>query len=368
MLKGIRVIDFSFYLPGPYATLRLGDLGAEVIKVEPPEGDPARNTGEKKNGDGLVFLANNRNKKSITLDLKTEEGQTAALLLIEEADVVIESFRPGVTSRLGIDYERAKEVNPGIVYCSISGYGQAGTASNLGSHDLNYMAVSGSLSQMKDKGGSPVHPTNTFADLFGGVTANERILAALVKKERTGEGEYVDLSLADSMVSLMTNHVIYEQETGRETGISLLDGELVCYSLYETKDGRYAALAALEKKFWTNFCDGVNRPDWISSHWSTTEESNTVFKEIQSLFAGKTLQEWTLFGLEHDCCLTPVLEPSEINKTPYFQGKNLVWDNEDGTRQAATFPQHKSRISTRPPLKGEHTRELLSQMDKNQNT
>ncbi|WP_156906578.1 CaiB/BaiF CoA transferase family protein [Alteribacter aurantiacus] len=308
MLEGIKVIDFSFYLPGPYATLRLGDLGAEIIKVEPPNGEPARNTGHLINGEGLVFLANNRNKKSITLDLKTKEGQDIALSLIEDADVMVESFRPGVTSRLGIDYESAVAKNKDLIYCSITGYGQKGAASKLGSHDLNYMAVSGALAQLKGKDRVPVHPTNTFADLVGAVVANERILSALWKREKTGTGSYIDISLADEMISFMTNHVLFEQETGRENGVPILDGELICYSLYKTKDDRYVALAAVEEKFWSNFCEAIGRPDWLRAHWSNASHSNPVYLEVVSCFSERTLKEWTEFGLKHDCCLTPVMK------------------------------------------------------------
>jgi len=179
MLEGIKIIDFTNYLPGPYATLRLADLGAEIIKVEPPEGDPARNTGISKQGSGLVFLANNRQKKSITLNLKEKDGVETALKLIAHADVLIESFRPGVMEKLGLGFKAVQKVKPDIVYCSISGYGQKGLLSKLGNHDLNYMAVSGVLAQLKDKQGKPVHPSITIADYLGGFAANERILAGL---------------------------------------------------------------------------------------------------------------------------------------------------------------------------------------------
>ncbi|WP_096436396.1 CaiB/BaiF CoA transferase family protein [Alteribacter populi] len=362
MLKGIRVIDFSFYLPGPYASLRLADLGAEVIKVEPPEGDPARTMGDQKDGTGLVFLANNRHKKSIVLNLKEAKGQQIALDLIKEADVVIESFRPGVAKRLGIDYERVKKEKPDIVYCSISGYGQSGKMNHLGSHDLNYMSVSGALAQMKNKAGEPVHPTNTFADLVGGIAANEAILAALINSSRTGKGEHIDLALTDVMVSLMTNHVLFEQEKGQQNGISLLRGEIISYKIYQTKDHRFVSLAALEKKFWENFCHGVDRVDWIGAHFSASEEENQIYREVVSLFSSRTLEEWTTFSMEVDCCLTPVLEPGELIENEYIKDRSNISDTDWGIRQVLTQPHAAIDHSLKPPAKGENTEEVLTSL------
>lgn len=202
MLDGIRIVDFTNYIPGPFATLRLAELGAEVIKIEAPEGDPARNT-----GNGYVFKAHNRGKKSLVINLKQPEGKMLTLDLLARADVVVESFRPGVMEKLGLGYKAVKKINRGIVYCSVTGYGKNGEMSKLGSHDLNYMSLSGALAQMKDSTGRPVHPSHTFSDYIGGMAASERILAALVARGKTGEGSYHCISLADSMASLMAYHV-----------------------------------------------------------------------------------------------------------------------------------------------------------------
>lgn len=353
MLKGIRVIDFSVYLPGPYATMRLADLGAEVIKIEPPAGDPARTT------DHLLYLANNRSKKSICLNLKETEGRHTALDLICQADIVIESFRPGVMEKLGLGYEAIKIRKPDIIYCSLSGFGQQSLLSALGSHDLNYMALSGVLAQLKDENGKPVHPTTTFADLIGGIAANEAILAAICHREKTGEGQYIDISLTDVMVSLMANHVLIEKETGFQQGVELLAGTIVNYAVYETSDHRFVSLAALEKKFWENFCLGVKKEVWISAFLSKTQTTNPVFQEVQNLFKSKTLQEWTKFGLEVDCCLTPVLEVGELFEQAYIKEKGLISD-QHGIRQVKTQPLSQLTQAAKPPELDEHRDEILT--------
>lgn len=350
MLNGIKIVDFTNYIPGPFATLRLAELGAEVVKVEAPEGDPARNTGE-----GHVFNAHNRGKKSIVINLKQPEGKMLALDLLASADAVVESFRPGVMEKLGLGYEAVKKVNPGIVYCSVTGYGRSGGMSNLGSHDLNYMSLSGALAQMKDGNGRPVHPTHTFSDYMGGMAASERILAALVARGKTGEGSYHCLSIADSMASLMANHVLIEKETGYQHGVSVLNGTVIGYGLYETMDGRYASLGALEPKFWNNFCQAVGREDWLSEHYSKPENSNHVYLELVDLFKSKSLSEWAEFGMKVDCCLTPVLEVGELAHYPYWREKDFVLP--DGQiKMHGDLPLQEGAA---PPKKGEQTEEIL---------
>lgn len=359
MLSNIRVIDFTNYLPGPFASLRLAELGADVIKVEPLEGDPSRTTSANEKKDGPVFRAMNRQKKSITLNLKKVEGKEIALQLIEKADVVIESFRPGVMNRLGLDYENVKKIKPDIVYCSISGYGQQGMLSELGSHDLNYLALSGVLAQLKDKKGKPVHPSITFADYIGGLAANERILAGLVAKSKTGEGSCHSISITDVMTSLMGNHLVVAKETGYQNGLSVLNGEILSYGLYETKDSRYVSLGALEPKFWRNFCLAVGREDWISTQFSTVSNQNSVYNGVKALFQQKTLSEWAAFSLEVDCCLAPVLEVGEIKDYPYFKETSIVYTASWGDEQTSMHGDVQLETRTPPPILGEHTFQIL---------
>lgn len=360
MLEGIRVIDFTNYLPGPYATLRLADMGAEIIKIEPPTGDPARSTGVSPDGEiGPVFLAQNRGKKSITLNLKTEQGRNTALQLIANADAVIESFRPKVMEKFGLGYEQVKKVNPKVVYVSITGYGMEEPMAELGSHDLNYMALSGILAQLKDREGRPIHPSNTFADFIGGMAAAERLLAGLVSRLKTGEGSYHCLSLTDTMASFMTNHVLIEQKTGYSQGVAVLNGTIVSYGLYETKDGRYVSMGALEPKFWHHFCHAVGREDWKIAHFSKANHQNPVYLELQELFKSKTLAEWTEFGRQVDCCLAPVLEAGELADFPYFREREIIYDSPSGERQVKMHSDLEGDSQALPPAIGEHNFEVI---------
>ncbi|MDQ0270350.1 CaiB/BaiF CoA transferase family protein [Cytobacillus purgationiresistens] len=356
MLKGIRVIDFSQYLPAPHTTLRLADLGAEVIKVESPTGDPSRAPSGKEDM-GYVFLAQNRNKKSVALNLKEEADRDAALQLIASADIVIESYRPGVADRLGIGYEDALKVKKDIIYCSLSGYGGTEVMRHLGGHDLNYLAISGLLSQLKDENGRPIQPGTQLADFIGGITASEAILGALVNKERTGEPSYLDVSLTDSVLPLMSNHILIESLTGEQNGVAKLGGKHVCYFIYETKDGRYVSLGALELKFWRNFCYGLHKESWLTEHYSLASDENPIFTEMKAVFASRTLDEWAQFSLEVDCCLAPILETAEVVKHPLFKSRQFIF-NEEGVNYTSTRFTEEAQEFTRAPQLDQHANEL----------
>lgn len=335
-LYGIRVLDFSQHIPGPFASSRLIGYGAEVIKVEPLGGDPMRME-DAAGGLGEImrnaFKAYNSGKKSISLNLKSTAGRELAMELAKHADVLIESFRPGVMSRLGLGYEQVREINDRIIYCSLSGYGQASAISHLGSHDLNFMSLSGMLSQFTAPQGAPVHPTVTLADLIGGLAASEQILVALVEQAVIGKGQYLDISILNEMVKLMEGHAQIAEGTGQERGIPVLAGSIVCYAIYETKDGKHVSLAAMESKFWENFCVSIGKENWISAQFSRTKPDNPIFQEIKELFAERTLEEWRRFGEETDCCLTPVLTVKEISNQRLMRAL--------------------------PPRTGEHTTEIL---------
>ncbi len=360
LLTGVKVVDFTPLLPGPYASLRLADLGAEVVKVEPPGGDLARHMGLHSGGAGVVFLANNRNKTSVVLDLKTASGQSEAMALVETADVVLEGFRPGVADRLGIGYEAVHRVNPRIVYCSLTGYGQTSPLADMAGHDLNYMATSGMLAQFRDADGQPVVPKVQLADLLGGVVASEAILAALLHRERTGEGQHLDVAMTDALMGLLTMHALVDAVNGYPWGVQDLGGGLVCYNLYRTLDGRMVSLGALEPKFWQAFCAGVERPDWVQAQFTPASLENPVFREVTDLFAQRSLAEWTQFGQHVDCCLQPVLEVNEAFASEYAKSRGMVWDAETPTwgtlRQVYTHaggsrePEQRPRWSEPPRL------------------
>lgn len=321
MLQGIKVLDFTMLLPGPYATLRLSDLGAEIVKVEPPGGDPARRL-----GDGVVFLANNRNKNSVVLDLKTETGIARALDLARSCDVIVEGFRPGVASRLGIGYDAVREINPEAIYCSVTGYGQSGPMRDLAGHDLNYLAISGVLDQLRDSAGTPIVPSIQFADLLGGVVAVEAILAALVQRQRTGRGQYLDIAMTDALIGLLTNHLLIEGKTGYGHGVEVLSGSVLCYNLYETHEGCYMSLGALEPKFWRSFCQAVQRSEWIPLQFSPATDDNPTFRELTQLFLQHDAGYWTALGNQADCCLQPVLHVDELKAQEQLRARGMIFD------------------------------------------
>ncbi|GEL76407.1 CaiB/BaiF CoA transferase family protein [Tenuibacillus multivorans] len=348
MLQGLRVIDFSQYLPGPFATLRLVDWGAEVIKVEPPQGDPARGMAKE-----ALFAVNNRGKKSVAINLKEEKGQNLALDLIKKADVVVESFRPGVMNQFGLGYDHAKSVNEKIVYLSLTGFGQNSPYRDQGSHDSNYLAMSGMLSQLKDVSGRPIHPTNTLADLIGGIAASEAITAALFQREKTGNGTYIDLAMTDAIFNMMGNHVMLSLLAQINSGIPVLNGSSANYHIYKTKDERFMTLGALEYKFWKNFCEAVGRVDWLESYPDHLTDQN-LFEEVEQLFLTKPQSEWTEIGEEHDCCLFPVLEIGEAVKSAYVKERDLIKNNmfvqthyqsaQDGVISTAKLSEHTDEV------------------------
>lgn len=323
-LKGVRILDVTYYVPGPYAGMRLAEMGAEVIKIEPPDGDPARYM-----SGGLVHLANNRGKTIVHIDLKSPEGRLEMLDLVKGADALIETFRPGVMKKLGLDYNSLKTIKPDLVYCSLSGYGQTGEMAGLGSHDLNYMALSGALAQLLDASGRPVHPTNTFADFTGGLLASEQLLAALLKKFRTGRGQYLDIALAEVMAEFLGNHDAYCEAGVSEKGIPEIGGTQVSYAIYETKDGRWITLGALEHKFWQAFCDFCQRPEWLE--WAGKPVGSPEHQEVAAFFKSKDWQEWYRISLSVDACLAPVLKADERHKHPFFIERNKTIKESDVT-------------------------------------
>ncbi|MDQ0272298.1 CaiB/BaiF CoA transferase family protein [Cytobacillus purgationiresistens] len=359
MLEGIKVVDFSNYLPGPYATMRLAELGAEIIKIEAPGGDPARSLDVQLEGTGIVFLANNHRKKSMTLNLKTIEGRDIAKKLIAEADAVLESFRPGVMRKLGLDYDSVAEMNPGLVYCSLTGYGNSGKQQHFGSHDLNYMALSGMLAQLKDSDGKPIHPSHTMADYIGGVAASERILAGLVSRGVNGKGSYHCIAITDVMTSMMGNHLVMNQAAGVTNGVDVLSGSIINYAIYETKDHRFIALAALEEKFWRNFCQAADKAEWMGYYNAKTTDE--IYTEVEKLFQSKLFSEWISFSETVDCCMTPILEIDELAQFSYFKDRESIVDV-NNIQHAKSFADREGASSTPPPLKGEHTEMIIKQV------
>src|SRR5215510_9077828 len=312
-LFGYRVLDLSRLLPGPYCSMMLADLGAEVLKIEEIKGDPTRMSPPRIAGKSYSFEQVNRNKKSIALDLKNPEGRAVFLKLAARADVILEQFRPGVMERLGIDYATISADNPLIVYCSLTGFGQDGPHRDRSGHDLNYLALSGVLGLTTDREGRPVIPGVQVADLAGGMIAAFAILAALLARTRTGRGQYVDVSMFDVMLSMLpipaAHH--FAGATIPVGGKYVLSGAYPFYNVYETGDGKFMTLGALEPKFWTNFCRKVGREDLVSRQFDSGERRENLFSEVRAIFKSKSQSDWVESMRDADCCCEPVLSMVE---------------------------------------------------------
>ncbi len=369
---GLRFLDLSRLLPGPYCSLLFADLGAEVIKVEEPgRGDYARRTrpfwGES--DVGATFLLLNRNKKSISIDLKAETGKAVFRRLVGTADVLLESFRPGVMDRLGLGWEALRAENPGLVYCAISGYGQDGPYRNLVGHDVNYMGYAGALSVAGPRDGSSLTPGVQVADLGGGaLMAAFAIGAALHYRHESGQGQFIDVSMTDGVVSWLIPHLAAYFATGRvpERARERLNGGWPCYGVYEAADGGHVTLGALEPQFWANFCRLAGREDLRPLHHVQGADRDRVEAELRQLFRTRTRAEWVELLHQADVCAGPVLALDEVLRDPQLVHRGLFTEVEHPTlgpvRQVA-FPVQMSatpaRVVTPPPELGEHTDELL---------
>lgn len=306
----MRVLDLSRLLPGPYCSRILADFGFEVIKIERPGGgDWSRYVPplDPESGEGLLFRALNRGKQSLTLNLKTEQGRVILLQLVQRADVLLESFRPGVMERLGLGYERLAEANPRLVYCSLSGYGPSGPYRTRAGHDLNYQGLAGVLDLTGPREGSPVVPGVPLADLMGALWAALGIVLALLERARSGRGQRIDSSLLGGALSCLPVAVA-RQRGGQPMvrGASELTGGTVCYNIYETRDGGYMTLSALEPEFWAAFCQASGRPDLLGEQFSPAVSGQPAYDALCALFQEHTLQEWIELLEGVDACCEPI--------------------------------------------------------------
>ncbi|MHA1595756.1 MAG: CaiB/BaiF CoA transferase family protein [Candidatus Baldrarchaeia archaeon] len=372
LLKGIRILDLTRLLPGDFCTLLLADMGAEVIKIEEPRaGDYIRWYPPLVAGYSAMHYYINRNKKSVTLNLRTEEGREIFYRLVKKADVVVESFRPGVVKSLRIDYETVKRYNPQVIYCSISGYGQTGPYRDFPGHDLNYIAIAGILGITGRRGGPPIIPGVQIADLSSGMFAAMAILAALIARERTGRGQYIDVSMLDCAISWLSIHAInyFIENVEPKRGEMLLNGGFPFYNVYETKDGKYITIACLEPKFWENFCKAVGRDDLRSKHFVTGDEREKVFEELRKIFKEKTRDEWFSILSKADVCCGPVYTFGEVFNDPHVKERGMVIEVEDkrtGKLKQLGFPvkfsDAKMSVRNVGPVLGEHTVEVLREL------
>ncbi|HZW14311.1 MAG TPA: CaiB/BaiF CoA-transferase family protein [Noviherbaspirillum sp.] len=339
-LQGIRVIDLTRLLPGPVATMHLADMGAEVIKVEDPgAGDYARTMGHVRNEISQFFIAVNRGKQSIRLDLKNAAQRDELLKMVETADVLVESFRPGVMDKLGVGWEVLRKRNPRLVMCAISGYGHDGPFAQLAGHDINYIGMAGMLEQNVGPDGVPALPNLQVGDLLGGAqVAVQGILAALVGARTSGRGRFVDVSMTDAIFAHNIMPLVAVNNFGRpaQPGRDLLTGGVPCYNVYRTRDDRFMAVGSLELKFWEACCDVLGRPDLKARHWSCGQEvggadAMAVKAELDAIFAQETLATWTERFSSVDCCVTPILRADEAISHPLFRERKMVEQKEHPT-------------------------------------
>jgi alpha-methylacyl-CoA racemase len=377
-LSDLKVLDLTRLLPGGFCSLLLADLGAEVLKVEDTGmGDyirwaPPYYGSEEQQALGTrssLYLSLNRGKRSVRLDLKSEQGKEALLRLVASHDVVLDGFRPGVLDRLGVGYERMREENPRIVFCAITGYGQDGPYAQRAGHDMNYLGLVGLLGLTGAKGGPPVQSAGQIADLGGGaLMAAFGVMAALHERERSGEGQMVDVSMADgalSWLAMVAGRYFCDEEVPRR-GEQQLAGGLVCYLPYEAADG-WVTCGALEPKFWAAFCNGVGRPDLIEKQFEAP--GSEAWAEVAAVFRSRGREEWLVFNDEHDCCIEPVLDLDEALDSELVRAREMVVELEQpqlGTVRQLGNPVKMSRTPadpTRPaPAFGEHTDEVLAEV------
>ncbi len=364
-LRGIRILDLSRLLPGPYATMLLGDLGAQVIKIETPGlGDYMRvippfikdaRTGEEV---GAAFLMVNRNKKSVALNFRNARGKEIFLRLVRTADVILETFRPGAAEKWGIGYSATRAINPRIVYCSLSGYGQSGPYRDRAGHDLNYIALAGLLAANGAADGPPIPPMVQVADLSGGMLAAISILAALIGREKTGVGQYLDVSLFDGALSWASTMMGGTYAAGKsvQRGKMQLNGGMACYNVYETRDGKYLTLGAIEPHFWAAFCKAVGREDL-----NPRAQEFEAIPEVAAIFKTRTFDEWMELFKNVDACVEPVREFAETLNDPHVQQRGLVTEV-DGVKQIGSVFVFAENPNLPPPRQGEHTREVLREI------
>ena len=350
ILEGVKVLDLTRLLPGPYCTWILSRLGADVIKIEAPNDDDySRLT--------PLFDLINTKKQSITLNLKKEEGKKIFLELVSKSDVVVEGFRPGVMDKLGLGYDELKKHNDSIIFCSISGYGQNGPYKDLPGHDINYISISGLLGINKAFN-MPVIPGITIADLSGGLFGALSVISNLYRRERFGKGTFIDVSMTDIVTQFFV--IMFEGNVNQ----TLLTGEIPFYNIYKTKDNKFISVGTIEEKFWRNFCLAIGREDFIDRQYD-----KSIITEISEIFSKKTLEEWMNIFKKDENMVTPVYLPEEVFNDPQIKYRK-VFNKDD---KILNFPvkfsskkdddlqviDNRDRIMNKGPEKGENTEKIL---------
>ncbi len=369
-LEGTLVIDLSRYGTGRYCTMILGDLGADVITVEAPR--RTLNLHSVMSDDtSFRHLGVNRNKRSMAVDLKQEAGKEVFCRLAEKADVIVETFRPGVVKRLGVDYESISRINPRIVYCSITGYGQDGPYSQRPGHDINFAGVAGVLSLTGSSNGTPAHLPFQIGDIAGISLATTSILAALLARDKTGKGQYIDASMVDSLVFHLWHYAMMYFTGGEVPKRPVLPtgSDMAWMNIYRTKDGGYLTLACMEPGLWKNLCKAIDREDLTDRLFTSPDDQRLLYDELSQVFATRDRDEWVKLADTGDVPIAPVYSLDEVFTDPHLQHRGAVVEVDHpklGTIRLLDTPFKLSdtpaEVRTRPPLWAEHTREVLGQL------
>jgi crotonobetainyl-CoA:carnitine CoA-transferase CaiB-like acyl-CoA transferase len=356
-LAHLRMIDLSRQLPGPFCSMLLADFGVDVLAVANPT-DPM--------GVGIPFLA--RNKRHMTVNLKSDVGRDILLRLASDADILLEGYRPGVPARLGIDYDTLRARNPRLIYCSISGFGQDGPYRDRVGHDVNYLGYAGVLNFVGEAGGPPVIPGVQIADIAGGgLMATVGILTAVLAREQTGQGQFVDVSMLDGSLACNAYHVLMYLLTGQlpQRGREQLTGRYPCYAVYETRDGRHVTVGAFEPHFWATLCRHFAREDFIETQWDEDPRRSEMFSFFRNAFKEKTLAQWMQALSDQDICFGPVNTLEETFADPQLRHRGMVVDMQTSTGPTVVLgPPIKlsdtpAALRTPPPGFGEHTESAL---------
>ena len=360
-LTGKTVVDLSRMLPGPYCSMILADHGARVIAVED----------KRFAGDPFFVSALYRNKEHMTLNLKSQVGREIFSRLVRQADVLIEGFRPGVTARLGVDYASMQEINPRLVYCSITGYGQSGPQNDRAGHDVNYLATAGVLDLIGTKEGSPVIPGIQIADLAGGMNAVMGILLALLARERSGSGQFVDISMSEAALGLLPFVLNQYNQSGSrpQRGDFILSHRYACYTTYQTADGRALSVGALEPKFWAGLCTHLGVEKYIDHQFDDSRREE-IIHALERIIAQKTLAQWEEELMSLDICCEGVRNLEEAMSHSRFRERGMALDfpDQDGREVpslgvAVGLDETPGSLRTRPAKFGEHTRQILLQLE-----
>ncbi len=368
-LEGIRVLDLTRQAPGPYCTMLLGDLGADVIVVEEPPG-AGRRMDMGMSERTQAFWALSRNKRSVALNLKEPIAVEAFLKMSEKADVVIEGFRPGVVKRLGVGYDTVKARNDRAIYCSLSGYGQTGPYAGLVGHDINYISIGGALglTGTGEPGSPPAIPMNVIADFAGGgLYAAFSILAAVIARAITGKGQYVDIAMSDGVTSLLAFPAsqLFSANLVPKPGLEMLNGGAPFYAVYETSDGKWLSIGCIEPWFWSELCKALGLDDLIPQQMNR-EKHPEIFEALRAKFKEKTRDEWFEELRQHDICVGPVYALDEVFEDPHAQARNMIVEIDHPefgkVKQVGVGPKFSETpgaVRKTAPKRGEHTADLL---------